>query len=228
MSDAIEVNTHLDFDTDEKNKVNLEVIQKALKDLTDKVNSHSSEINTNREIPGVIKFTVADTTDSAIKTALLARGYLPCLKETIGAVGSGATYRGEEYRELFNYLKTGWGNAGTEDFDSENTVYLPDQRGADGSGEFLRGKSAARTVGDAEADAYQGHYHQLYAVSWDHSYGGGGVHLNTSNANAANMAVGGTNGLAVRESTTDGINGTPRTANETRPKNRSINWIVSY
>lgn len=55
-------------------------------------------------------------------------GWLPTHGETIGNDSSGATYTGEEYRDLFNEIKLSWGNAGTEDFDAGNTVLLPDLR----------------------------------------------------------------------------------------------------
>ena len=82
--------------------------------------------------------------------------HLYCDGNTIGKVGSGATYEGEEYRVLFNKIKSLWTNAGTEDFDTGDTVKLPDLRGAflrgDGTGSIDGRSKAGPTVGAFQED----------------------------------------------------------------------------
>ena len=57
-------------------------------------------------------------------------GWLACDGSSIGSADSAATYKGEKYRALFDYLKgNGWGNTGSEDFDSGQTVLLPAMAG---------------------------------------------------------------------------------------------------
>lgn len=80
---------------------------------------------------------------------------------------------------------------------------------------FLRG---GLTSGTGQQDAFQGHVHQQKAYS-----GGGGTGI----SNAFNGATG------LQEAATptaspyaDGTNGAPRTANETRPVNMSVVWIM--
>jgi hypothetical protein len=56
--------------------------------------------------------------------------YLKCggdagVAETIGNATSGATYRDNDFQELFNLLKPYYGNEGTEDWASGDTVKLP-------------------------------------------------------------------------------------------------------
>ena len=51
--------------------------------------------------------------------------------KTIGDTGSGADYEGEKYRYLFSLYKlvVSYGNAGTEDFDTGDTVKIPHPNG---------------------------------------------------------------------------------------------------
>lgn len=55
-------------------------------------------------------------------------GWLLMDGKTVGKIGSGAYYTGEDYRDLFGIVKGCYPNAGTEDFDAGNTVALPDAR----------------------------------------------------------------------------------------------------
>lgn len=79
---------------------------------------------------------------------------------------------------------------------------------------FLRGSATSGTMQD---DAFQGHYHNtvniLYAV------GAGGTLAVTI---GTNTQQGGT----ITSPITDGTNGAPKTASETRPKNMSVVWIM--
>jgi len=56
-------------------------------------------------------------------------GWLLCSGQTIGDVGSGADFASADYENLFNLIKSHYGNAGTEDWASGDTVSLPDLQG---------------------------------------------------------------------------------------------------
>lgn len=118
-----------------------------------------------------------------------------------------------------------WVNAPCGDGDGSTTFTVPDMRG-----NFARGWNddasidANRAIGDVQADAFQGHFH-----SW--SAGGGRVYtpdVNNGTAAATGSAVWGAVTGAVGAPTTDGSNGTPRTAAETRPRNVSLMATIRY
>lgn len=79
---------------------------------------------------------------SAVASTTVPNGWLKADGATIGSTGSSATYKGEKYRALFNYLKTSWGNVGTESFDANQTVLLPSLRG-----KVLVGEDASHVLG---------------------------------------------------------------------------------
>lgn len=84
-----------------------------------------------------------------------------------------------------------------------------------GDKRFLRGDS---TSGTLQADAFQGHWHEIYVENITFTAGGSGASVvNTPNIQRL------TN---VQDPISDGINGTPRTASETRPVNMSVVWII--
>jgi hypothetical protein len=118
-----------------------------------------------------------------------------------------------------------WVCAPAGDGDGSTTFTVPDYRGS-----FLRawdngaGVDASRAIGDMQADAMQGHLH-----SW--SAGGGRVYtpdVNNGNAAGSGAASWGAFTGLVGAPTTDGTNGTPRTAAETRPRNVSVNVTIRY
>jgi microcystin-dependent protein len=144
------------------------------------------------------------------------------------------------YTELFEAIGVthGVGNGIT-------TFNLPDYRGR-----FLRGANGAGTldpddlfrtamntggntgnaVGSIQDDAFQGHWHNI---------GGGFSNTDGANppSNTIQATVGGTNTNAtasliskqnVREPITDGVNDTPKTSSETRPKNAYVNYLIRY
>jgi len=121
----------------------------------------------------------------------------------------GAAVSRATYANLFTAIGVVYG-AG----DGSTTFALPDLRGY-----FLRGSgtNADGTVGAAfgtkQADAFQGHIHPytlMNASGFVFSAGTGG------------QIVGSNTGLPV----TDGANGTPRTAAETRPKNIAMLFCI--
>lgn len=118
----------------------------------------------------------------------------------------------------FNLLECpkGWapadGNDGTPDLRGRFI------RGIDGAG-LNRDPEGVRVLGDDQDDAFQGHYHSpisglfksdIGGGSWAHWIGGSGEALYS------------TTGQAV----SDGSNGSPRIASETRPKNVALIYCV--
>lgn len=79
---------------------------------------------------------------SAVASTTVPNGWLKCDGSTIGSSSSSATYKGAKYRTLFDYLKSSWGNLGTESFDANQTVLLPSLRG-----KVLVGEDASHTLG---------------------------------------------------------------------------------
>ena len=75
---------------------------------------------------------------------------------------------------------------------------------------FLRPDS--RSVGSYQYDAFQGHYHSIFATNTTHFMPGGSAGAYTPTGYEG----------AVVEPISDGTNGTPRTATETRPKNIAV------
>lgn len=118
---------------------------------------------------------------------------------------------------------------------SSYTGQFPDMRG-----QFIRGvnanradgkedpDSAARTGGDLnkagsfQADAFQGHAHQL--ESWAGFNGSNGSFNPNPQGYGATGPYGNT--LLTKTTTSDGTNGNPRTAKETRPENLAVYWYV--
>ena len=75
-------------------------------------------------------------------------GWLLCSGQTIGDVGSGATSESADYEDLFNLVKSYYGNAGTEVWASGNTVKLPDLRGRVIAGQDDMGGTSANRLTD--------------------------------------------------------------------------------
>jgi hypothetical protein len=120
---------------------------------------------------------------------------------------------------LFAAIGTAWGAGnGTTTFNIPDTRgYFP--RGLDNG----RGIDTGRTLGSNQDDAFQGHKHHLlfydnnggFDASPDFRRVGDGSPYQNTNEDAS---------ISVPK--TDGTNGTPRTAAETRPKNFAINFII--
>lgn len=142
-----------------------------------------------------------------------------------------------DYAALFAVIGTIYGVG-----DGSTTFNLPDlrgefRRGLDNMGTpaGARGKDVdgtGRTVGQGQADAMQGHEHYLFANS------GGSVALTAGSTAAKQYLVSGDNAYntvngsgtaTIGDSSTpisDGTNGTPRTASETRPTNLAFPVII--
>ncbi len=87
-----------------------------------------------------------------------------------------------------------------------------------GEKRFLRGGTTARSGNNyiMQDDAFQGHYHS------------GGLTVGSSGSTNVYdwNGPGHLNSVPVGAPVTDGVNGTPRIANETRPINMTVIWIM--
>jgi microcystin-dependent protein len=135
-----------------------------------------------------------------------------------GAAISRTTYAG-----LFAGIGTVFGNG-----DGSTTFGIPDLRG-----EFPRGWDDGRSVdsgrafGSAQTDALQGHYHEVKnSAGQQGTRSAGGVVGGFSNTGAA--APSGTDFFVARALITDGTNGTPSTASETRPRSVALLACIKY
>lgn len=126
-------------------------------------------------------------------------------------------------------LPTGWVECNGQILSDGGSVYngqvIPNLNGAAAGANspgqstkeamFLRGDQIS---GTGQPDAFQGHWHTSVTTTGT---------VNTP----YNTPVTGTNpspgaNYYARDASTDGVNGVPRTANETRPKNMSVVWIM--
>ena len=132
---------------------------------------------------------------------------------------NGASVSRTAYAELFAAIGTRFGSV------SASTFNLPELRG-----EFLRSWHDGRAVdnprafGSAQTDAFQGHFHEMRLSS------GQEIDFETVNGNSgANRRAASAGGVInVREAVTNGTNGTPRTASETRPRNVALLACIKY
>lgn len=95
-----------------------------------------------------------------------------------------------------------------------NGETIPD---LNGDARFLRG---AATSGTEQADAFQGHYHDVRMKNTD------GVNSYPRSGDSGGSTISGNNLKAAYTVQDDGTNGTPRIATETRPINMSVVWII--
>ena len=127
------------------------------------------------------------------------------------------------YASLFTAIGTTYGTG-----DGSTTFNLPDLRG-----EFVRGwddgrgVDSGRTLGSSQSDAFQGHSHNIYQSS------GGGPASNTWQVPGANIYSQGNyahdaHNFIAREPISDGTNGTPRIATETRPRNIALLACIKF
>jgi phage-related tail fiber protein len=138
-------------------------------------------------------------------------GYLKANGDTVPN-GTG-TVQGisANFSDLYAILGSTYGAAGK----------LPDLRG-----EFVRGWDdgrgidSGRAFGSAQADAFQGHFHTLVGNN-NTNAGSNGARLGDTGSNI-------TNNDSVRAPRSDGTNGTPRTAAETRPRNIALLPCIKY
>jgi hypothetical protein len=131
---------------------------------------------------------------------------------------NGAAVSRTTYADLFAAIGTTYG-AG----DGSTTFNLPDLRG-----EFIRGHDdgrgvdAGRGFGTAQLDAFQGHFHQPKSPMT--SFWGNNGNTGSGQPVGSTYAYGTTTGGPV----SDGTNGTPRTAEETRPRNVALMYCIKF
>ena len=131
---------------------------------------------------------------------------------------NGAAVSRTTYAALFAAIGTTYG-AG----DGSTTFNLPDLRA-----EFIRGwddgrgVDSGRAFGSAQADAMQGHGHENTSFRAG-STGGTGEYLGANNVPGGETRTG-----RITTPVSDGTNGTPRTASETRPRNIALLACIKY
>ncbi len=108
---------------------------------------------------------------------------------------------------------------------ADGTNGTPDLRGV-----FVRGRdsvgigaagndpSGSRSIGNLQADAFQGHRHSQNLGSVVNTNTGGGESVGGGTFQQFALVIG--------DPITDGTNGTPRTASETRPKNVALTYCM--
>ena len=125
-------------------------------------------------------------------------------------IADGRSLKKAEYTELFDVIGYTYGGSGQ----SFNLPNFSD-------GKFMRsigGNAAA--LGTAQQDAFQGHFHKwkdsTTEVGWSYNLVG-----NTSNKPGTRDNI-----SSIAEPKSDGVNGEPRIANETRPYNMAVAVII--
>lgn len=166
--------------------------------ISNQVQAALAELDLRANTPGDVKYVAYNTAPA---------GWL----KANGALVSRTAYAG-----LFAKIGTTYG-AG----DGSTTFALPDLRGEFVRGwDDARGVDASRAIGSAQADAFQGHKHTIdLNNSGSFGYGPTG----TGTAGTTNYAAQATNSIM-----TDGTNGTPRAATETRPRNVALLAVIKY
>jgi len=164
-------------------------------------------------------------------------------------IGDGRPVAIAEYPTLFAAIGYAHGNGTTNSdgtpsgFTSATHFNLPDPRGR-----FMRGvdglagvdpdkasRTASRTgantgntVGSVQADAMQGHRHSFGGSNFSTADGSNPPANYLTTHSVRDSAASATMNAQdyVRDPAIDGLNGTPRTTSESRPKNLNVNYIV--
>lgn len=114
----------------------------------------------------------------------------------------------------WGYKATSSSNPGSNRSTSGTFIVLPDLRA-----EFMRGlddgrgEDSGRSLWAHQDDAFQGHHHDLTSNAKTQGGGHGGGPYPSAESNATQ---------SVDDPISDGSNGTPRTASETRPRNIAL------
>lgn len=132
---------------------------------------------------------------------------------------NGAAVSRSTYAALFSAIGIthGAGNGST-------TFNLPDLRGifVRGSGaQTISGTSYSKTFAAKEGDAFQGHIHSVASSNALATSAGTGV-LGGPDATFFGATI------TIGAAATDGTNGTPRTASETRPANIALLYCIKF
>lgn len=143
-------------------------------------------------------------------------------------IANGAAVSRATYGNLFAALGTNYG-AG----DGATTFNLPDLRG-----EFIRGADqgrgvdAGRALGSGQGDAMQGHWHEIALYPGVVSAGISGQTESRKENTGSGTGTGAYARSGLQDfagnAISDGTNGTPRTAAETRPRNVALLPLIKY
>lgn len=164
-------------------------------------------------------YSQANTASTAGKVDFFAKNSAP----TGWLKANGAAVSRVTYADLFTAIGTtfGAGNGST-------TFNLPDLRGY-----FIRGwvddgtVDSGRSFGSTQTDAFQGHKHTA-SNNLAYQLGADGVIDGVSNVVANDASYASMQSLMSATPVTDGTNGTPRTATETRPVNVALLACIKY
>jgi hypothetical protein len=169
-------------------------------------------------------------------------GWLAANSNTIGSASSNATHASADYSALFTVLWDNWtntdlpfltsgGSASTRgadaaaDFAANKRLPLPDLRGifVRGSGsQTISGITYNKTFAAKEGDALQGHRHSVLHNTITSTPPAGATYAGPGPGVLASGSV------SVLDPTTDGTNGDPRTASETRPANIALLYCIKF
>jgi len=150
-----------------------------------------------------------------LATSTVPVGYLKCNGDTVPN-GNG-TVQGitADFSALYSVLSNTYGALGR----------LPDLRG-----EFIRGFDdgrgidPSRAIGSNQVDAFQGHRHALVTGHWGANTPNHDsnwlTRINNINENTRDNYAG--------DEFNNGVNGIPRTASETRPRNVALMAVIKY
>jgi microcystin-dependent protein len=122
------------------------------------------------------------------------------------------------YAALFAAISTTHGVG-----DGSTTFNLPDLRGifVRGSGsQTISGITYNKTFATKEGDAFQGHWHEIWGVAAQGAQAGGADDVQTPTTLLSSTSV--------KAAVSDGTNGTPRTAAETRPANIALLYCIKF
>jgi microcystin-dependent protein len=135
---------------------------------------------------------------------------------------NGAAVSRTTYADLFAAIGTTYGTG-----DGSTTFNLPDMRGEFPRGwDDGRGVDSGRAIGTAQTDAMQGHRHDFRGGTGtlgDNALTTVGITDASTYRTATNSANSG-----VQNPITDGTNGTPRTASETRSRNVALLACIKF
>ena len=169
-----------------------------------------------------IGFTINSVPTGAVfhfATSTPPTGYLKANGDTVPN-GTG-TVQGitANFSALYAMIGSTYGSAGK----------LPDLRGEFARGwDDGRGIDSGRAFGGAQADAFQGHKHQMNRLVPLRLGFDGGIDFNSAVNNPNDCTLFDFASEMQAAPVTDGTNGTPRTGTETRPRNIALLACIKY
>ena len=135
---------------------------------------------------------------------------------------NGASLSTTTYASLFSTIAYTFGGSGA-------SFTIPDLRG-----EFIRGWAdgravdTGRTFGSSQTDAMQGHKHETNRLIAMRAGVDGSIDWRSNYADANDASHYSLSSEMQAAPVTDGTNGTPRTATETRPRNIALLHCIKY